>query len=148
MFSSMPMLDTLFDELWRSNRDSSELGGAGSPWISGIRSVSRGTFPPINIGSSPDSVHVYAFAAGLDPQSIDLTLQQNILTLSGERKPHEVEQNAVFYRHELFQGAFRRVITLPEDVNPDDVEARYQSGVLHVRIGRREEVKPRQIQIQ
>jgi HSP20 family protein len=100
----------------------------------------------LNIGASPDSVDVYIFAAGLDPEGLDVTLQQNILTVSGERQSQATEKS-VFYRRELFEGPFQRVITLPEDVDPDAVTAHYQNGVLHVRIGRREEVRPKQIQI-
>jgi HSP20 family protein len=140
------MLDTLFNELWDAERHWREPGGASSPWVSGIRSVSRGTFPPLNIGSSPDSVHVYAFAAGLDPQSLDVQLQQNLLTLSGERKSQAV-QDAAYYRRELYEGSFQRVITLPEDIDSAAVEARYQNGVIHVRIGRRAEVRPKQISV-
>jgi HSP20 family protein len=144
MFRDVSLLDRLFDQIL--NADSDWPGTGGSPWVSGIRSVSRGTFPPLNIGASPDSVDVYIFAAGLDPKSLDVTLQQNILTVSGERQSQAAEKS-VFYRRELFEGPFQRVITLPEDVDPDAVTAHYQNGVLHVRIGRREEVRPKQIQI-
>ena len=144
MFRDVSLLDRLFDQILNADSDWPRTGG--SPWVSGIRSVSRGTFPPLNIGASPDSVDVYIFAAGLDPKGLDVTLQQNILTVSGERQSQAAEKS-VFYRRELFEGPFQRVITLPEDVDPDAVTAHYQNGVLHVRIGRREEVRPKQIQI-
>ncbi|MCB1698233.1 MAG: Hsp20/alpha crystallin family protein [Halioglobus sp.] len=146
MFRDISILDTLLDQLWDAQGYWREPGNAGSPSSPGIRSVSRGTFPPINVGSSPDSVHVYLFAAGLDPQSLNATLQQNLLTLSGERRL-QVEDGAARYRRELFEGPFQRVITLPEDVDPDAVDARYLNGVLHIRVGRREEVRPRKITI-
>jgi len=144
MFRDVSLLDRLFDQILNAEGDWP--GTGGSPWVSGIRSVSRGTFPPLNIGASPDSVDVYIFAAGLDPKGLDVTLQQNILTVSGERQSQAAEKS-VFYRRELFEGPFQRVITLPEDVDSDAVTAHYQNGVLHVRIGRREEVRPKQIQI-
>ena len=87
MFGDAPLFDTLFDEFLRSGRNRRDIEGMPSPWVSGIRSVSRGTFPPLNIGASPDSIHVYIFAAGLDPKSVNLSLQQNLLTVSGERTP-------------------------------------------------------------
>lgn len=86
------------------------------------------------------------FAAGVDPKGLDISLQQNLLTVSGERKatlPSDVQ----LYRNERFDGAFRRVITLPEDVDPDKVQATYRDGVLQVTIERREEVKPRRIEV-
>ena len=145
MFRDISLLDRLLNEVL--NADNDWPGTGGSPWVTGIRSVSRGTFPPMNIGASPASVDMYIFAAGLDPRSLDVTLQQNILTVSGERLSPATEEKAVFHRRELFEGPFQRVITLPEDVDPDAVKAHYQNGVLHVRIGRREEVRPKRIQI-
>ncbi len=114
--------------------------------MSGIRSVAAGSFPAINIGASPSRVAVYVFAAGVDPKGLDISLQQNLLTLSGERKatlPGDVQ----LYRNERFDGAFRRVITLHDDVDPDKVQATYRNGVLQVTIERREEVKPRRIEV-
>jgi HSP20 family protein len=89
---------------------------------------------------------VYLFAAGLDPKSLDISLQQNLLTVSGERKA-TVHEQANYYRRERFTGDFRRVITLPEDVDPDRVEAYYRAGVLQVSVQRREAARPRQIQV-
>ncbi|ADE14318.1 heat shock protein Hsp20 [Nitrosococcus halophilus Nc 4] len=136
---------SLFDEFRRLERDMDQLFGA-TPWPSGIRAVERGTYPPLNVGSTPDRVDVYLFAAGLDPKSLDISIQQNLLTVAGERKL-STEEGVNYYRKERFDGAFRRVVTLPEDVNPDQVNARYRDGVLHVTIQRRESAKPRQIEV-
>lgn len=139
--------ETLLDELMHWDRDW-ESAFATSPWFSGVRSVRQGTFPPLNVGSSADSVDVYLFAAGLDPKSLNLSLQQNLLSISGERKRDDNGEGTTYYRRERFNGPFQRVLTLPEDLDPEQVQARYEDGVLHVRIGRREEVKPRRIEIQ
>jgi HSP20 family protein len=135
----------LFSQLERM-REEMDAAFGGRSGMSGIRSVAAGTFPAINIGASPNRVDVYVFAAGVDPKGLDISLQQNLLTLSGERKatlPGDVQ----LYRNERFDGAFRRVITLPEDVDPDKVQATYRDGVLQVTIERREEVKPRRIEV-
>lgn len=145
MNGNLSPFESLLDELWRWDQDRGT-AFSPAPWFAGIRSTRQGTYPPLNVGSSHDSVDVYVFAAGLDPSSLDLTLQQNLLTISGERQASH-QEGASYYRRERFDGAFQRVITLPEDVDPDQVEARYQDGVLHVRIGRREEVKPRRIEV-
>ncbi len=142
MNGNLSSFDSLLDELWRWDQD----WFSPSPWFSGIRSVRQGTYPPINVGSSADSIDVYVFAAGLDPKSLNVSLQQNLLTVSGERSV-AAEEKATYYRRERFQGTFQRVVTLPDDVDPDQVDARYTDGVLHVRVGRREEVKPRRIQV-
>jgi HSP20 family protein len=115
-------------------------------WPAGIRSVARGTFPPINVGSTSENVNVYLFAAGVDPKTLDISIQQNLLTVVGER-PIETPENAEYYRRERFSGSFRRVISLPEDVDPEKVEARYVDGILHVAIQRREAARPRRIEV-
>jgi HSP20 family protein len=126
-------------------REMDQLFGAAS-WPSAIRASARGTYPPINIGSTPEQVDVYLFVAGVDPNSLDISLQQNLLTVAGERKLVS-EAQANYYRKERFDGGFRRVVTLPEDVDPDQVEARYREGVLHVTIKRHEAARPRQIEV-
>jgi len=112
----------------------------------GIRSMAAGTFPAINVGASEEQVDVYVFAAGMDPKSLDISLQQNLLTVSGERKI-ESPENAQLYRQERFSGSFRRVVTLPEDVDTDRVNASYRDGVLQITVQRREAVRPRQIEV-
>jgi HSP20 family protein len=145
MFGNLTGFGSLLDELRRLDAGWDDSFTA-SPWVSGLRSTGWGAYPPINIGSNPESVDVYLFAAGLDPQNLNVSVQQNLLTVSGERK-HEPEAKAQYYRRERFTGAFQRTVTLPDDVDPDKVEAHYRDGVLHVRVGRREEVRPRRIQI-
>jgi HSP20 family protein len=135
----------LFDEFRRLEEEMDELYGRG-PWPAGIRSVARGTYPPLNVGATTDQVDVYLFAAGLDPKSLDISIQQNLLTVSGERQaPREEGKN--YYRKERFDGGFRRLINLPDDVDPDQVEARYRDGVLQIHVKRREASRPRQIEV-
>jgi HSP20 family protein len=135
----------LFDEFRRLQDEMEGLYGRW-PMPAGIRSVARGTYPPINIGATPEQVDVYLFAAGLDTKTLDISLQQNLLTVSGERQA-PVREEANYYRKERFDGPFRRLITLPEDVDPDRVEANYRDGVLEIHIKRREAAKPRQIEV-
>jgi HSP20 family protein len=137
--------DNLLDEFRRMQRDIDQLSGGG-PWPSSIRAVARGTYPPINIGSTPEQVDIYLFVAGVDTESLDLSIQQNLLTVAGERKL-PVEEGAEYYRKERYDGAFRRVVTLPDDADPDQVEAGYLDGVLHISIKRRAATRPRQIEI-
>jgi HSP20 family protein len=119
---------------------------SGWGWPSGIRSVRRGTFPPINVGATPEQVDVYLFAAGLDPKTVDLSIQQNVLTVSGTRQS-PVKEEANYYRRERFDGDFRRVIALPDDVDPERTQAAYRNGVLHITVPRREAARPRQITV-
>jgi len=137
--------DSLLDEFRRMQRDMDQVVG-GVPWPSSIRAVARGTYPPVNIGNTPEQVDVYLFAAGLDTGSLDISMQQNLLTVAGERKL-PVEEGAEYYRKERYDGAFRRVVNLPDDVDPDQVEAAYRDGVLHISVKRHAETRPRQIEI-
>jgi len=137
--------DSVFDEFRRLENEMVQLYGH-SPWPAGIRAVGRGTFPPINVGQTPERVDVYLFAANLDPKSLDLSIQQNLLTVSGARRL-KVDEEAQYYRRERFDGEFRRVITLPEDVDPERVEAKYRDGVLQITIQRHEATRPRQIRV-
>lgn len=146
MFRSLTSYDgVLFDEFRRMEREMENLFGAGT-WPNSIRSVAKGTYPPINIGSTPEQVDVYLFAAGLNTASLDISIQKNLLTIDGERRPI-TEAGARFYRKERFDDAFHRVVTLPEDVDPDKVEASYRDGVLRITVQRREAARARQIEI-
>jgi HSP20 family protein len=137
--------DRLFDDFRRVQHELDEVFGSW-PGRSGLRAVARGTYPLTNIGATPEQVDVYVFAAGVDPKSLDISIQQNLLTLAGERSPDQ-QEGAQYYRKERFEGGFRRVLTLPEDVDPEQVSAEYQDGVLHICIKRRESRQPRQIEV-
>ena len=138
--------DSLFDQFRRMESEMNQLFGT-APVPSSIRAATRGTYPPINIGSTHEQVDVYLFVAGVDPQSLDISIQQNLLTVAGERKLIS-EQGASYYRKERYDGEFRRVVTLPDDVDPDSVEAKYRDGVLHIAIKRSGAAVPRRIQVQ
>jgi HSP20 family protein len=136
----------VFDELWRLQQEVDELFGSwGSP--SGIRSLPRGTFPGVNVGQTPERVDVYLFAPGIDPKSLEISVQQNLLAVSGKRDLR-TEEEANYYRQERFCGEFRRVISLPEDVDPERVQAKYVDGIVQIEVQRRESARPRRVEIQ
>jgi HSP20 family protein len=142
--SSSPSL--LFSEFRRLQQELDEFFSGATPWAGGIRSLPPGTFPAVNVASSNDAVTVYLFAPGIDAKSLEISLQQNVLSVSGRREPSQ-EANATYYRNERFEGDFRRVIALPEDIDPDKVEASYRDGIVEVRVQRRESSRPRKIEI-
>ena len=146
MFGNLTSFESsLFDQFRRLQDEMDELFGQQT-WPVSIRSLPRGTFPGINVGATAEKVVVYVFAPGVDPKGVDVSLQQNLLTISSERKLAPAE-NAAYYRQERFGGEFRRVVSLPDDIDPDQVEARYSDGILQISIQRREAARPRQIQI-
>src|SRR6185437_7160226 len=131
---------SVFDELWRLQQEVDELFGSWSSPL-GIRSLPRGSFPAVNVGQTPERVEVYLFAPGIDPKSLEISMQQNLLTVSGKREV-SVEEEASYYRQERFAGEFRRVISLPEDVDPERVHAKYVDGIVQIGIQRRESARP------
>lgn len=136
----------LFAEFDRLQREVSGLFDA-SP---SIRGLGRGGYPALNVGVSPSSVEVYAFAPGLDPASIDVNLDRGVLSLSGERMSTLPAPDAKTTVHleERFAGRFRRVVSLPDDIDPESVSASYVNGVLQVTVKRREAAQPRRIAVQ
>ena len=123
------------------------LGLKGMP--SSIRAASRGAFPSVNMGTTESAVEIYAFAPGIDPSRIEVSVDKGLLTVSGERRtdlPVEDEKLSV-YAAERFDGAFKRVVSLPEDVDTAKVEATYRNGVLRIVIPRRETSRPRRIEV-
>src|SRR4029450_1893759 len=135
----------VFDEFRRLETDMDQIFGRGA-WPAGIRAVRRGTFPPINVGATPERVGVYVFAGGAAPKTLDISMQQNLLIVAGSRKL-EVDEAADYYRRERFEGELRRVIPLPEHVDPERVGATYRDGVLQITVQRREAARPRQITV-
>lgn len=136
----------LFAQFRRLEQELDEVFGTSTPWTGGIRSLPPGTFPEINVGGSDESVTVYLFAPGIDPKRLEISIQQNLLTVQGQREVTTHPQGT-YYRRERFEGAFRRVISLPEDVDPDKVEATYRDGIVQISVRRREAARPRQIKI-
>ncbi len=133
----------IFDQFESMQRQMDQLFG---DWrdSSGIRSATAGSFPAINVGASPEQVDVYVFAPGVNPDDLSISLLQNQLTVSGSRK---VDMPERAYRSERYSGDFHRVVTLPEDVDSDKVNAIYRDGVLHITLSRRGAVQPLKIEI-
>lgn len=136
---------SVFDEFWRLQQEVDELFGSWSAPL-GIRSLPRGSFPAVNVGQTPERVDVYLFTPGIDPKTLEISIQQNLLTVSGRREL-KAEEEAAYYRQERFSGEFRRVISLPEDVDPERVQAKYVDGIVQIGVQRREAARPRQIEI-
>ena len=90
------------------------------------------------------------FAPGIDPKSVDLSIDKGLLVLAGERRsslPQGGDRTSI-YAQERVAGPFRRVVSLPEDADPGRVNASYRDGFLRVSVGKRESSKPRRIEVQ
>ena len=102
--------------------------------------------PAVDLYEERDNYIVKAEVPGMKKEEIDVSLHQNALTISGERK-HEEKREGGNFRAERFYGRFQRTITLPAPVNGENVKASYKDGVLTITLPKSEEAKPKQIEI-
>lgn len=145
MFGSIPSGEgDLFDQFNRLQREVE--GIFGMPRPANIRAVARASYPSINVGTTPESVEVYVFAAGLDQEKLDLSIQQNLLTISGECPVVQPESGKT-YLSERYSGTFQRSLALPDDIDPDSASAKYSNGVLHISLKRKAESQLRKIKV-
>ena len=95
-------------------------------------------------------MEIYAFAPGLDASKVEVTLDRGVLRISGERASGIPTDDAEVhvYTRERGTGSFMRTISLPDDVDPANVNASYRDGVLKVSVARRESVQPKRITVQ
>lgn len=103
--------------------------------------------PAMDLVETEDSFVLRADLPGMSEEDIAIEVEDNVLTVSGERKAEQDERGEGFYRVERAFGSFRRSLTLPEGVDPKAVQAAFDKGVLEVRIPKPEERKPRRVSI-
>ncbi len=114
----------------------------------GHEDVLTGSFvPPVDVYEDENSIEVRLEVPGIDEKDIDIRMENNTLTIRGERKFEKEEKEENFHRIERRYGSFTRTFTLPSTVNAEDVNADYDKGVLKVRLAKRAEAKPKQIKV-
>jgi len=94
-----------------------------------------------------DGYVVKASVPGVDPENLDVTLEDNVLTIKAEVMSEEVTEDEQVHIRERRTGSFSRSLRFPMDVNSDGIEATYTNGVLSLNVPKAEEVKPKQISI-
>ena len=124
------LFDSFFDTPARSN------GSGARRWI-----------PPMDLVETEDHFVLRADLPGLGEGDVRLEVQDNVLTLSGERHFEHDAKKEGFFRVERGSGSFSRSLTLPDGVDPDAIAASFDKGVLEVRIPKPEERRPRRVQI-
>jgi HSP20 family protein len=115
-------------------------GGNGSPTL-------RRWIPAMDLVETEGEYVLRADLPGLSEGDVNIELEDNVLTISGERKAEHEERKEGYYRVERSSGSFSRSLTLPEGVDPDAVKANFDRGVLEVRIPKPEAKKPRKVAI-
>lgn len=106
-----------------------------------------GVFPLLNLSEDQDHVYVRAELAGVRPEDIEITLEDNKLILRGERKIPTEEKVVGYHRREREAGSFRRLVRLPDRLDPAKVEAVFKDGVLTITLAKPERIKPKQITV-
>lgn len=107
----------------------------------------EGWAPRVDIDEDKDAVRLAADLPGMDPKGVEISIEDDVLTLKGERKREKKAEANGFHRSERYFGAFERRFSLPPTVDRDKIEASYRDGVLYLTLPKREEVKPKKIQV-
>ncbi|MFZ9405840.1 MAG: Hsp20/alpha crystallin family protein [Burkholderiaceae bacterium] len=127
-------------------------GAVGTPLMpaQGIRDTRGTRFPALNLRTSPLSIEIEAFLPGMSVDDLRLSIEGDVLVLTGERESQlpEADDGATVHAAERFSGRFRRVIGLPHDIDAQAIEARYALGVLTITVPRLQPVQARPIAIQ
>ena len=103
--------------------------------------------PSIDVIETDGAIKLKAELAGMNPADISIEVQDNVLTVSGERRFEEEVKEDRYYRIERRYGSFSRSIALPQAIDDANIEARYENGVLEVSVPKAEIVKPKKIAV-
>jgi len=103
--------------------------------------------PRVDIREEKDRYVADFELPGLEKGDVEVTLEDGVLTVTGERKSEESTENDKVYRRERFYGKFSRSLRLPNDVDAERIEAGFKNGVLRIAVGKKDEAKPRTIEI-
>jgi len=137
-------LDSLQNEMNRLFSSFFETPGRAG---NGDGSAARRWIPPMDLVETGDHFVLKADLPGMTESDVGIELENNVLTISGERKAEHEEKHEGYYRVERATGLFSRALTLPDGVDPEAVQASFDNGVLEVRIPKPERAKPRRVQI-
>ncbi|HEX8637956.1 MAG TPA: Hsp20/alpha crystallin family protein [Pyrinomonadaceae bacterium] len=119
-----------------SQRGASEEGFASGAWN-----------PQVDIFENKDQIVLEAELPGMKPENVNISIENNVLTIHGERKFEKKDEKDNFHRVERSYGSFTRSFTLPPTVSSENANAEFENGVLRLTLAKREEAKPRRIEI-
>ncbi len=127
-----------FDRLFNSffGDEDFDLAPATNTWM-----------PSVDISDDKDNYYLTAELPGVDKNNIKITVKDNTLTISGERKEEKEEKDKNFYRREISYGNFIRSFELPDSIDQNKIKANYKDGILKLTIPKKEEAKPKEIEI-
>ncbi len=135
-FGELRTLRREMDKLWEEFFGNQQLTSSETAWM-----------PAIDISETKDAIVVRAEVPGMKAEDIEINLTGDILTIKGEKKHESEEKDENFHRIETRYGAFQRVIRVPVTVDSNKIQAKYEKGILKVTLPKREEAKPKQIEV-
>lgn len=110
-------------------------------------SEGNGMMPRVNITETENEIRLSLAIPGVNKEDFKVSVQDDILTISGERKFQNEEKQGRWVRREFHAGSFSRSFTLSNNVDPSGIKADYKNGILEVVLAKREEAKPREIEV-
>jgi HSP20 family protein len=130
-------IDRLFNEfMGRSLRQAEEETSASGAWS-----------PAVNILENEDGILISADLPGLKAEDVDVTVDNGVLTIRGERGFEEASEGSTYHRIERWYGSFERSFTIPNSVDPSKIEAKFSHGEMMITLPKREESKPRSVKV-
>lgn len=130
-------MDRMFDELMgRSFRRAVDEGGVRGSWA-----------PAVDIIEKKDAIEIRADLPGFKAEDVDVTVDNGVLSIRGERKFEDAHEGETYHRVERTYGLFERTFTLPNSVDVGKIDARFSDGEMHVNLPKREESKPRSVKV-
>ncbi len=110
--------------------------------------INQSFTPAIDVYQDKDHVFVEAPLSGIDPEKVDISIENNVLTIKGENEKKSEVEDKDYYRKEVRYGSFYRSVQLPTRVDGDQAQASYESGVLTIKVPKAPEAKSKTIKIQ
>jgi HSP20 family protein len=136
LLSLQDRMNRMFDESYRGGRSASDDWALGGSWA-----------PAVDIYEHQGNIVLTAELPGVDAKDVDVRVENNVLTLRGERKWSEEVQRESYHRVERAYGSFTRSFTLPNVVDTEKIKADFKDGMLKLVLPKKEEAKPKQISI-
>jgi HSP20 family protein len=135
--TSLRRLNSILDETFNTwPFQPQERGGLTPSWL-----------PPCDVFEDKNAVKIVAEIPGVSAEDVKICLENNLLTLRGEKKQQAEEKNERVHRYERSYGVFERTFSLPTTVDPEKIDAQYSHGVLTVTIPKVERARPREIPV-
>ena len=124
-----------------------EMNRLWSGWPTSYRGRTVPRYPAMNVWTNDEGSVITAELPGMAPEDIDLSVEDDTLTLRGTRNVDELDEGATYHRRERGTGAFARTVQLPFRVEGENVEATFEKGILNISLPRAEEDKPKKIAV-